>query len=130
MSQIHYRSGDASIVMDDTLQRMVESVLENVVPATTKALNEHVGGLYEEARADWPIKSGYSRDSLEKGLIVERDRIVFFIRNDSGYARFIKARNLGGRRPWTKLVISPSRKRRSELGVIAGRELLAAHGGN
>ena len=127
MSKITYRQGNAEIRMDDTLERMVRQVIENVAPATVRAMDEHVGGLHEDAEGQWPVKTGYSRAQLSYGIVVERDRIIAYIRNTSGYARFIKARNLGGKRPWTQLVLGPSKKRRAELAEIAGRELLAAH---
>lgn len=127
MSKLTYSAGDVTLRMDDTLERMVDQVLDGMIPSTRRALEEHTSDLLEAAQAAWPVKSGYSRSQLERGFTVRRDAVVAFITNTADYAWHVKGRRQGGKRTWTELISKPARKRRAELVEIAGRELLRLH---
>lgn len=114
--------------MDDTLQRMVQRVLDERYGFVERGLRQHLGEIEELAKSEWPVKTGESRDGFYTGIRVERNAVVGFLANRSPHVFYVKGRRHGGGRSWTA-VLRIERKTRTRLVELLGRELLEAHGG-
>ena len=112
MARIYYRSGDVEVEMSDELERMFRSGPLACHQAIVDRLDSEADRLLAGARAAWPVgpeRRGHtdSRVLLAGGLRVEGETISVFLSNSAPYARYIKARNLGGRSPVVELLRRP-----------------------
>lgn len=124
MSKLYYRSGKATIEMDDTIAASVRRVLDNVAPETTRELQRAADEIADSARAQWPVKTGKSKAGLVTGLRVTASAVESFIGNDVGYVYYIKGKGQGGKSTWVTLVRTPGRRLGRKLAVRLGDRLL------
>lgn len=82
------------------------------VPAAIEAGTRELEELYRDAHARWPVATGRSRAALR--LVFRRDasQASGKLVDTAPYVTDIRARKLGGRSPWTELVVLPWRGRR------------------
>lgn len=124
MAKLTYGSGGTRITMDDTLERIYRRAIEKVAPGILTRMEMVIAEVYDEARQQWPVRTGRSRDGLQRWVTVTPDgmRIVGSITNDVDYARYIKAKKLGGRSAFVELLRKPLRKRADDLSTVLARQ--------
>ena len=104
------------------LQAAIQAAQAAALAELRERLADGAGDVLAGAQAAWPVKSGRSRDGL--GLTATRARhgIDIEIGGAVEYTDDIVQRRLGGRRPWSALVVVPTERLRERL-----RESLARH---
>lgn len=122
--KLTFGSGGTRITMDDTLDRIYRRAIERVAPGLLTRVELAIAEVYDEARQQWPVRTGRSRDGLQRHVTIAPDgaRIVGSITNDVDYSRFIKARKLGGRSAFVELLRKPLRRRADELSTVLARQ--------
>lgn len=95
--------------MDDTLDRLVRLAITNSRPGLLPVLEAEASRLAANARADWPVKTGRSRNSIVFGVRVRSDdRLEAFVGNTVEYVYYIKSRALPrSRSAWQELIRKP-----------------------
>jgi hypothetical protein len=100
------KSGNVEMSFDD-IDKLFLNILQGAIPNTEKIISAEIDKIYDEAKATWPVRkpivrklkdgnvrtiqvSKNSKDKLEKGMRLEGDQLVFFIRNNAPYAWAIK----------------------------------------
>jgi hypothetical protein len=114
------RSGRASISISGGLEEMVRDAVEQANPEVVKGLRKHARRVYDPAKRAWPVKSGVSKDRLQREeRLVGTTRLESVIFNDAtvttGDGRefpYPYAVRFAGtdRRAWEALVDTPGRK--------------------
>jgi len=131
------RSGRASISISGGLEKMVRDAVEQANPEVVKGLRKHTSRVYDPAKRAWPVKSGVSKDRLQREeRLVGTTRLESVIFNDAtvktGDGRefpYPYAVKFAGtdRRAWEALVDTPGRKSiallEDELAEALGRVL-------
>ena len=56
MARIRVRSGDAEIEASPELETMANDILNRTTPETKRAIETAIERIYEEARANWPVR--------------------------------------------------------------------------
>lgn len=100
--KLRYRSGDASIVMDDTIGDLVRAAADR--GHVIGALEEHLDQVEDVLQAEWPVKSGASLAGFETGVEVRGTEIVAYVRNRVPYVYMVRGRSQGGRPSWNALL--------------------------
>lgn len=103
------RAGNVTFDVRDGLADAVQRTLRNLDDNVLRRANAAADEVFEEARASWPVKTGRSRDGLERVTTVDvgEGTIRVSIRNTVEYAKYIKAKNLGGKSPFVELLRKP-----------------------
>ncbi len=100
MAQItRYREGNVTVTLDEGLARWVEQVLHDTERAVVDHIEREVEKVYQAARADWPVRTGRSRDGLRTALTFDRTRgrVEGSILALVPYTVYIKPRKLRGK---------------------------------
>jgi hypothetical protein len=117
-------SGKASIVLDDGAARMAERLLRRAAPEVLAALEREADAIVAEARPQWPVKTGKSKDALDWALRLRSLEIVETVVFDPvPYVYFIKGKKQGGKSTWNELVVKPGRRRAKKLAEEIGSRL-------
>ena len=111
---------------------MVDRVLSSKgVRRVADRLEDGARDIYTQAREQWPVKSGRSRDALEYGLrIPDPTTLEAFVRNTASYWAYI-------RKPWPdgnvfvarELILKPGRKEARRIARAMRTELQNLAGG-
>lgn len=119
-------SNEVSEVTIDTteLDRRISDALGGAAKRVQKRIEEEVIKLANEAKRDWPVKTGKSRDAIKVSSRVTRGGIEVSITNDVDYVYYIKADDLGGKNPWRELVLKRIKNIEKELAEELAQELL------
>lgn len=120
MARLRFGSGSVRIEMDDTLDRIYRRALDRVAPKVVERIEDATEEVFDVAQIDWPVRTGRSRRGLQRFVAISSDHahIRGTITNDVVYARFIRARNLGGKSPFVELLRKPMRAKAKELAVV------------
>lgn len=110
--------------------------LSDAAPGVLDAIEAKVERVYKEAYAKWPIGRSFdpsrngqahSKWQLERGTVIDGDRVRGYVRNSAPWSRFIRPRKLYGAttaaREWIQL---PMRKASRELVKELGAVLIDA----
>lgn len=92
-NKIFVRSGNAIVEASPELNNLVETLLRKALPETKRELLKNIDRVYEEAKKNWIVRQKNSKGSinqLQKGILIEGEDIVGFIRNNAPYAWAIK----------------------------------------
>ena len=92
-NKIFVRSGNATIEASPELTNLVETLLSKALPETKKQMTRSLNRVYDNAKKNWLIRAKRSKGSinqLQKGIMIEGDDLVGFIRNNAQYAWAIK----------------------------------------
>jgi len=92
-NKIFVRSGSATIQASPELTNLVETLLSKALPETKKQMTRSLNRVYDNAKKNWLIRAKRSKGSinqLQKGIMIEGDDLVGFIRNNAEYAWAIK----------------------------------------
>ena len=109
-NNIFVRSGNAVINASPELTDLVETLLSKALPQTREELNRSIDRIYRNAKNNWLVRqpSFYQRDGvlikrertkgsidkLQKGILIEGEDLVAYVRNNAPYAWAIK---IGGK---------------------------------
>lgn len=123
MGKLSFGAGSVRIQMDDTLDRIYRRAIDKLAPGLLPAVETAIDDLHADAYAAWPVKTGRSKEALEHLTSVSPDNKVIrgTITDDVPYARFIKAKSLGGKSAFVELLRKPLRERAKELVKVLGR---------
>jgi hypothetical protein len=100
------KSGNVEMSFSD-IDQLFMNILQGAIPNTEKIISAEIDQIYDAAKEAWPVRkpivrqlkdgnvrtikvSKGSKDKLEKGMRLEGDQLVFFIRNNAPYAWAIK----------------------------------------
>lgn len=110
--------GGAYALLDDELEafvrRAIEASSEGVLDTVTKA----GVALADDARDQWPVKTGVSKAGLELAIKVDLKglRVIAEVRNDVPYAIYIKPKVLhGASTAWQRYVRGPAKVAQKNL---------------
>lgn len=109
MGRLSFGSGKVRVVMDDVFERLVRNVAARVAPGAVEVVEESTERLYQGARSEWPVKSGVSRDGLDRDVTVSTDlaKITGRVFDLVVYARYVRPRKLGGKSAFVELLRKP-----------------------
>ena len=131
-----YGVGRAQVTISEDHARAFEAVLDHAIPELAQTMAEVTEQVTDGARAKWPVKSGFSKRRLERGLRVQGTVVEAFVRNLAKYAYYIRwgvksplGRRVGGRVA-NDLIYKPGLKRADEVAAATADALadLAARG--
>lgn len=75
MAQItRYKEGNVTVTVGPELQEWVDRCIRSCFGATVDAIEAEVEKVYDQARKEWPVKTGRSRDGLRTSLTLDRTR--------------------------------------------------------
>lgn len=117
-----------AVVDTSDFDRMIESLLGDGPKKVLDRMKEETQQLVNEAKSDWPVKTGKSRDALRIESTVTPKGVEVNVINDVDYVYYIKALDLAGKNPWRELVVKASKKLEKELAEELGEELLKLAG--
>jgi hypothetical protein len=108
------------------IEAMVRSVLSEADGAALDVMEGHAARILDEARKDWPVKSGRSRDGLATVTLFGADVVQVSIVNPVPYVIYIRGNNQGGRHTWNTLIRNPTRKAERGIAEDIERQLAEA----
>lgn len=114
MGKIKYVAGDISIEMDDKIERMVGSALEDKSPLI-EGLQAELDRINADIIAEWPVDSGESFDAFRLFIGVGDGVITARVTNRADYFYFVKGKGHNGRQSWREVITKPMRRRLKEL---------------
>jgi hypothetical protein len=98
------------VQVDDGTERLVRAALEQTAPAVSREIERRIAAVLAEARSEWPVRTGASRDALVGGLrLPDSETLEGFVYDDVDYAYFIKGKRQGGKSTYVELVRKPMR---------------------
>lgn len=130
MSKIRYGRGAASIVMEDTVERMVRAVLEQSQGAVLRSVERVIDLTYLPAFHRWPVRSGKSKALLDHYVAVMPTKIIGVVTTTSKYAYYIRTKRRDGipvKHVWTELVKKPFKKWTQMQRATMTKAILDAH---
>lgn len=91
-------AGAVSVVVDEAFDALLRRALNQTVPGIADRLEETADGLYQQAFAAWPVRTGRSRAGLAREVRVAPDLSSVRARllNDVDYAKFIRSNRISG----------------------------------
>lgn len=131
-----YGTGRAQVTISQEHARAFEAVLDYAIPELAQTMTEVTTDIVEGAEAEWPVKSGFSKRRLNRGIRIEGSVIEAFVRNLAKYSYFIRwgvksplGRRVGGRVA-NDLIYKPGMKRADEVAAATADALadLASRG--
>jgi hypothetical protein len=129
MGEIHAREGNVSVKMSGTLADIARRAVEKVLPGVLARLEAEARAVGEQARADWPVRTGVSRAGLEVRTVIDlgRSEVRAEIANEVPYAPFIRPLALyGTTTAWAAYVRVPRVKIQKRLAKELGPTIVAA----
>lgn len=139
---MRFRYKNATITLSDGLDRWVERAIRHTAPAVFDAIELETEAVYDVARANWPVKTGRSRDGLapQVGYDLGTSRLSGAVINTASkpedgrksYVYFIKAPLGGTGKPAhvvTALLRRPFKAAAKRLARELGPALRRAWGG-
>ena len=116
--------------MDDTLDRIFRRAIDQARPGLLPVLEAEAQRLGENARAEWPVKTGRSRAAIVYGVrVVGGDGLESFVANTAAYVFYIKGRAQGGKSAWQELIRKPGLASVPRLLEILGNAMGDVLGG-
>lgn len=131
--RIFVGSGKAQIELSGGLRDAVDRVLQGTPKVVADRLEEEARKLYEQAKAQWPEKTGKSKDALEYGLRIPDpshiEAYVGFDPSKAPYVFYIHEKWPNAKRfVWQELLRKPARKLSKKVAAELGEELRRAAG--
>jgi hypothetical protein len=130
MAQVtRYREGNVTVTVGPELQEWVDRCIRECFGGAVERIEHEVQAVYDQARKDWPVRTGRSRDGLRTSLTLDRTRgrVEGAVLAMVPYSIYIKPYKLRGKTTaWQAYVRGPitqAKKRlMGELGpVIVGK---------
>jgi hypothetical protein len=106
------RDGRATVTLDDGLERIARRAIDEALPGVLELLEREGAAVLEDARAQWPVRSGRSRDGLAVRTVLDlgKGEVVVEIVNAVEYAPWVRpAAWYGSTTAWARLVRDPMR---------------------
>lgn len=129
--------GKAEVTITGVLADGLEAQLREALGPVGDTIDGVAGRIQATAKADWPVKSGRSRDAITRSLRVHPDAFLVesVIYSDVPYAYYIISTKIGTkndslrpRSPFQELLRKPAKAATSELKTtlpeVIGRALL------
>lgn len=131
-NNIFVRSGNATINASPELSNLVETLLSKAMPETREQLNRSMDRLYKNAQQNWIVRQPVFRrrkggivikretskgsvNKLQKGILIEGEDLVAFVRNNAEYAWAIKIGEKSKNRQGTESEIQEGKRLSNEL---------------
>jgi hypothetical protein len=124
MANLRYGTGGLRVTMSDELDQLYRRAIERVAPGVLRRIEDATADVFNAARAEWPVKTGRSRDALEHHVTVSPDQtsVRGSITNPVKYARYIRAKKLDGKSAFVELLRKPLRARAADLAEVLATE--------
>lgn len=122
---VHRHSVITARVDTTDLDAMLRRVLNESAARVLSRMESELGKVLANARQEWPVKTGRSRERLRLVSTVAPNGIEVSLVNDADYVYYIKAVDLGGRSPWRELVHKPLRRVERKLATELRADLIA-----
>jgi hypothetical protein len=129
MADIWAKQGNVSVRMSDALSVIARRAVDRVMPGVLARIEAETRALADQARNDWPVKTGTSKAGLEERTVVDvgRSEVRGEIRNPVAYAHMIKPLELyGTTTAWAAYVRGPMVKLQKRLATELGPVIVAA----
>ena len=150
-NKIFVRSGNAAIEASPELSNLVETILDKALPETKQQMNRSIDRIYKNAQQNWLVRqpvfrkkqgmlikretSKGSLQKLQKGLMIQGDDLIAFVRNNAPYAWAIKigekskdsagrSKITEGRRLSNEVLWKPVRKSADEVAESLADDLM------
>lgn len=122
MATLRYGSARASIEISDTMEQLYRRSLDELAPGLLGTIETSLDAAFDAAVSAWPVKTGRSKAGLTKQVRIEGDKtsILGTITDAVPYAKYIKARKLGGKSAFVELLRKPMKERASALAQVLG----------
>lgn len=123
MGKLFFGSGSVRLEMDDALDRIYRNAIETVAPGMLARIETATKEIFDAALKAWPRKTGRSADGLRMEIVVAGDNseVRGTITDPVTYAKYIKAKSLGGKSAFVEILRKPLQKRAKELvGELGG----------
>jgi len=131
-----YGTGRAQVTISQEHARAFEAVLEGAIPELAATMSLVTEEVVEGALAEWPVKSGFSKRRLDRGIRIQGTIVEAFVRNAAKYSYYIRwgldsplGRRVGARVA-NDLIYKPGLSRADEVASATAEALadLAARG--
>lgn len=122
-----YSEGGVTVELDDTLERFVLAAVDAALPGVRTRLEAEVANLLEEAREEWPVRTGVSRDGLKTVTEIGPSYVRVLLVNDVDYAKFVRpSKWYGATTAWERLCKKPMKDLGKRMVIELGPEVVAA----
>jgi hypothetical protein len=120
--------GGVTFSVDSGVEDLVRRAIEQASPGVVAAVEKEVRLVAEDARDQWPVKTGRSKAGLTLTTIVSTDDVRARIYDDVPYVFYIRPTDLGGKKTaWNTYVQIPMRTAAKHLAEdILGPAIVAA----
>lgn len=108
----YVRDGDVTVSLDGDLDRWARDAVDACLPGVLDLCERAIDETLEDAKFDWPVKTGRSRAALHRASVIALgDGVEVQIRSQGvPYAFYIKPRVLhGADTAWNRYVKKPVR---------------------
>lgn len=112
----HKGQNVSGYIDDHELMDKLYALLKNTTPLV-QALEDERDAVLNEARAQWPVKTGRSKAGLRASKYLSTKELYIGIEDNVPYVYYIKGNEQGGRSTWKELVEKPLRKRIKPLRI-------------
>lgn len=119
--------GKSMVTIEGALADGLEAELRTALGPVGDAMQAEADRIVREAKADWPVKSGRSRDAWRTDLRIHPGsfEVDVYISNPYSYTRYVKSTKVGKeddatrlRSPFQTLVRKPARAADKELAKV------------
>lgn len=102
---IRVGKGRSAVTIDGPLADGLEREILDALGPVAERMQEAADGVVATARADWPIKTGKSRDAFKTALTVQPGSFMVEVSviNTAPYTKYIKSTKRGDREDSTRL---------------------------
>lgn len=122
-----YSEGGVTVTLSGALEDFALRAVDQALPGIRKRLEREVVGLAEEAREEWPVRTGVSRDGLLVVTEIGGDYLKILVVNDVAYAKYIRPKKIyGADTAWQRWVRGPMTVLHKRMAIELGPEIVEA----
>ena len=115
--------GDHGLIkVDPAYQQTIAGLIERAAPSLARAYDRHLGAAALKAEADWPVRSGFSKDHLGFSYFTDGDNFGAQLASRAWYSGLITERG-SKRRIWKTLLFTPLEEAAGKVLQDVGTDL-------
>jgi len=126
MATLRYGTARATIEMSDAMEQLYRRAIDQLAPGLLSTVEDALDDVFESAESSWPVKTGRSKAGLRKQVRIEQGggAIVGSITDAIPYAKYIKAKKLGGKSAFVELLRKPMQERAKALASVLSTQIV------
>lgn len=122
-----YSEGGVTVTLSGDLEEFALRAVDLCLPGIRQKMEAEVANIIEEAREEWPIVTGQSRDGLTRVTQIGTTYVRVLVLNDVVHAKFVRPKKwYGADTAWQRLVRGPVSVLHKRLAIELGPEITAA----